>query len=852
MSIKYVTFIMRADNEGEGGIMALVSLIQRAVMRNSKRNKKALIALGIFGASLFYGDGMITPAVSVLSAVEGLKIVSPSLDDYVLPIALAVLTMLFLIQRFGTGAVGTLFGPVMALWFGVLAVLGAHQVIDHPSILRALSPHYAVMFFYDDTGTAFLALASVVLAVTGAEALYADMGHFGRSPIRRAWFLAAFPALMLNYLGQGSLLIHDPTAVDNPFYRLVPESLQVPMVILATVATVIASQAVISGAFSVTRQAVQLGFLPRLTIRHTSEHSAGQVYVPAVNWILFAAIVGLVVGFRTSSHLASAYGIAVTGTLAIDTLLFFVVVHTVWKRSLGVAIAGAAAFLVVDLAFFAANLTKIVHGGWFPIVIAITVFTILMTWQRGRAIVTRNRMLAEGSLTAFINELETRDPPIARVPGCAVFLNASADTTPLALRHNVMHNHVLHERVVIVTVEAKRVPHVARRRPHPDRRSRRPARRDPAGARALRVPGRDRRAGGAAPRGRGGGRGRGDRRRRRLVLPLAHHDHPDGRAGPRRLAQAALRGHEPERGEPGRVLRAARGSRGRARQPGRPVSKTAVMDIGRLGVWANHNALGDEAGTAASLAEDLGYGTFWLGGSPRLPQLRPLLEATDRIVVATSIVNVWAYEPAELAAEYAELEREFPGRVLVGIGVGHPEATSDYARPLSALRAFLDGLDAAPSPLPADRRVLAALAPRTLDLSAERSLGTIPYFVPVAHTAAARAQLGPDALVAPELAFALDEDAERARTTAESFARGYLARSNYTNTLLRHGYASRTSRAAARSGCSTRSCPTAPSRPRQPSHARTSTAGADHVALQALGEGPVPRRGWTALAAALA
>jgi KUP system potassium uptake protein len=461
VSIKYVTFIMRADNEGEGGIMALVSLIQRAVMRNSKRNKKALIALGIFGASLFYGDGMITPAVSVLSAVEGLKIVSPSLDDYVLPIALAVLTMLFLIQRFGTGAVGTLFGPVMALWFGVLAVLGAHQVIDHPSILRALSPHYAIRFFYHDTGTAFLALASVVLAVTGAEALYADMGHFGRSPIRRAWFLAAFPALMLNYLGQGSLLIQDPTAVDNPFYRLVPESLQVPMVILATVATVIASQAVISGAFSVTRQAVQLGFLPRLTIRHTSEHSAGQVYVPAVNWILFAAIVGLVVGFRTSSHLASAYGIAVTGTLAIDTLLFFVVVHTVWKRSLGVAIAGAAAFLVVDLAFFAANLTKIVHGGWFPIVIAITVFTILMTWQRGRAIVTRNRMLAEGSLTAFINELETRDPPIARVPGCAVFLNASADTTPLALRHNVMHNHVLHERVVIVTVEAKRVPHVA-------------------------------------------------------------------------------------------------------------------------------------------------------------------------------------------------------------------------------------------------------------------------------------------------------------------------------------------------------------------------------------------------------
>jgi KUP system potassium uptake protein len=461
VSVKYVTLVMRADNEGEGGIMALVSLIQRASMKNSKRNKMVLVALGVFGASLFYGDGMITPAISVLSAVEGLKVVSPSLDEYVLPIALAVLSMLFVIQRFGTGAVGNLFGPVMALWFTVLAILGGRRVVEHPAILRALSPADGARFIYHDPKTAFLALASVVLAVTGAEALYADMGHFGRSPIRRAWFMAAFPALMLNYLGQGSLLISTPSAADNPFYRLVPERLQVPMVILATVATVIASQAVISGAFSVTRQAVQLGFLPRLRITHTSEHEAGQVYVPAVNWILFVAIVGLVLGFRTSSHLASAYGIAVTGTLAIDTLLFFVVVHTVWKRSLGLAITGAALFLVVDLSFFAANLTKLVHGGWFPIVIAVSVFTILMTWQRGRAIVTRNRMLAEGSLTAFINELDHGDPPIVRVPGCAVFLNASHDTVPLALRFNVKHNHVLHERVVIVTVESKRVPHVA-------------------------------------------------------------------------------------------------------------------------------------------------------------------------------------------------------------------------------------------------------------------------------------------------------------------------------------------------------------------------------------------------------
>ena len=459
VSIKYVTFIMRADNEGEGGIMALISLVQRAALRGST-HKSALIALGIFGASLFYGDGMITPAISVLSAVEGLKVASPSLGDYVVPIALVVLAMLFLIQRFGTGAVGVLFGPVMGVWFAVLAVLGGRQVVSHPLILRALSPSYAVSFFLDGGVTAFLALASVVLAVTGAEALYADMGHFGRAPIRRAWFLGAFPALMLNYLGQGGLLISNPRAVDNPFFRLVPDAMRLPMVILATVATVIASQAVISGAFSVTRQAVQLGFLPRLTIRQTSEHSAGQIYVPAVNWLLFAAIVGLVLGFRTSSHLASAYGIAVTCTLAIDTLLFFVVVRTVWKKSLAVAIAGAAGFLIVDLAFFAANLTKVVHGGWFPIVIAITVFTVLMTWQRGRAIVTRNREAVEGSLAVFILEIEARKYPIVRVPGCAVFLNASADTTPLALRHNVEHNHVLHEQVVIVTVETMKIPHV--------------------------------------------------------------------------------------------------------------------------------------------------------------------------------------------------------------------------------------------------------------------------------------------------------------------------------------------------------------------------------------------------------
>ena len=460
VSIKYVTFIMRADNDGEGGIMALISLIQRTALKGGP-HKLVLIALGIFGASLFYGDGMITPAISVLSAVEGLEVVSPRFESYIVPIALVILTGLFVVQRFGTGALGVLFGPVMAVWFGVLGLLGLVEVISHPGILRALSPSYAVEFFIDNPTTAFLALGSVVLAVTGAEALYADMGHFGRAPIRRAWFLAAFPALMLNYLGQGSLLLSDPEAVENPFFLLVPDRVQLPMVILATLATVIASQAVISGAFSVTRQAVQLGFLPRLVIRHTSELSMGQIYIPAVNWALYVAIVGLVVGFGSSSGLASAYGIAVTGTLAIDTILFCVVVRVLWRKPLWVAVTAAVAFLIVDLSFFAANLTKVFHGGWFPLVIALLIFTVLMTWQRGRTIVTRNRVAGEGRLSDFLGEIERREHPVVRVPGLAVFLNASAHTTPLALRHNVKHNHVLHEHVIILTVETLDVPHVA-------------------------------------------------------------------------------------------------------------------------------------------------------------------------------------------------------------------------------------------------------------------------------------------------------------------------------------------------------------------------------------------------------
>jgi KUP system potassium uptake protein len=459
VSLKYLTFIMRADNNGEGGIMALISLVQQ-VRGRSRRATFALIVLGIFGASLFYGDGMITPAISVLSAVEGLEVVSPGMDQLVVPITLAILLALFSIQHYGTGVVGRFFGPIMAVWFGVLALAGVHEIAHRPEVLRGLSPTYAINFFADHPGTAFIALGSVVLVVTGAEALYADMGHFGRSPIRRAWFVAAFPALTLNYLGQAALILRSPRAVENPFFLLVPEWGRIPMVVLATIATVIASQAVISGAFSVTRQAVQLGFLPRLTIQHTSAQEVGQVYVPAINWGIFAAIVMLVLGFESSSRLASAYGIAVTGTLAIDTLLFFYVVRALWRKPLWMAVGGAAAFLTVDLAFFSANVPKVVHGGWFPLSIALVVFTILTTWQRGRQIVTANRTAQEGPLQAFVDVLHAAQPPVLRVPGTAVFLNPTIETTPLAMRANVEHNHVLHEHVVILSVFTRPVPHV--------------------------------------------------------------------------------------------------------------------------------------------------------------------------------------------------------------------------------------------------------------------------------------------------------------------------------------------------------------------------------------------------------
>jgi KUP system potassium uptake protein len=459
VSIKYVTFILRADNGGEGGIMALTALLQKQTFRTD-RAKVILVTLGIFGASLFYGDGVITPAISVLSAVEGLKVATPSLASLVLPIAIAVLTMLFVFQRYGTSVVGRVFGPVMVAWFVVLGLAGAGEVARQPEILRALSPSYAIAFIVEHGSIAFIALGSVVLAITGAEALYADMGHFGAPPIRIAWFVLVFPALTLNYLGQGGLILHTPAAVENPFYLMFPGWSRIPMVFLATIATVIASQAVISGAFSVSRQAVQLGILPHLTIKHTSHHEAGQVYVPGINWGLFVAVLALVLGFGSSAALASAYGIAVTGTFILNTILFFAVVRIIWRKPIWMVVLGSGFFLIVEVSFFAANLTKIVHGGWLPLAIAACVFTVLITWQRGRIIVTRNRTAKEGSLRDFVTGLDARQPPVPRVPGTAVFLNANLDTVPLALRANVEHNHVLHEAVVIFSIEFARVPHV--------------------------------------------------------------------------------------------------------------------------------------------------------------------------------------------------------------------------------------------------------------------------------------------------------------------------------------------------------------------------------------------------------
>jgi KUP system potassium uptake protein len=458
VSVKYVVFILRADNDGEGGVMALASLVRR-VLGDVRGRAAAVMALGVFGASLFYGDSVITPAISVLSAVEGLKVAAPSLSHVVVPVAATILALLFVAQRWGTQRVGSLFGPVMVVWFAALAAGGLHEVVKRPGILAGLSPTYAGAFVLDHPYLAFVAMGAVVLAITGAEALYADMGHFGRRPIRHAWFAIVFPALTLNYLGQGALILRDPHSTANPFFLLLPGWARLPMVVLATIATVIASQAVITGAFSVSRQAVRLGFLPYLRIRHTSPREVGQVYVPAVNWILFLGVLVLMLGFRSSERLATAYGVAVTGTFLITTALFLVVARVQWKWAAWKVALAAVVIGGAEVTYFAANLTKVTHGGWLPLLIAVSVFTIMTTWQHGRRIVTDRRTAKEGPLPEFIARL--RDTGVTRVPGTAVFPHPTKETTPLALRANLEHNQVVHEHVVIVSAIAENVPHIA-------------------------------------------------------------------------------------------------------------------------------------------------------------------------------------------------------------------------------------------------------------------------------------------------------------------------------------------------------------------------------------------------------
>jgi len=455
VSIKYVVFIMRADNRGEGGIMALMAL---ALRKSEGRARAAIMLAGIVGAALFYGDGVITPAISVLSAVEGLEVATPALKAYVIPVTIGVLIALFIFQRKGTAGIGALFGPVMLIWFGSLAALGIANIVVEPGVIKSLNPAYGMAFLATNPWLGFLALGGVVLALTGAEALYADMGHFGRKPVQLAWFSLVLPALVLNYFGQGALLLHDPAAAQNPFYLMAPNWALYPMVALATAATVIASQAVISGAYSITQQAIQLGYSPRMEVQHTSEREIGQIYLPGINWALMFAVIALVLGFRSSTNLGAAYGIAVTGTMVITTILAFIVVRHVWGwgwiRS-GLLISF---FLAIDLAFFAANAIKIEDGGWFPLVFGLGVFILMSTWKRGRQLLAA-RMESEAiAIEPFIQSLDSGS--VTRVPRTAVFLSGNPDAVPHALLHNLKHNMVLHERIVIVTVLVEDVPHV--------------------------------------------------------------------------------------------------------------------------------------------------------------------------------------------------------------------------------------------------------------------------------------------------------------------------------------------------------------------------------------------------------
>ena len=455
VSVKYLLFIMRADNKGEGGIMALMALAQRSA-RDLPRMRLAIAVLGIFGAALFYGDGVITPAISVLSAVEGLKVAAPHLEHYVVPITVGVILALCWVQKRGTARIGAVFGPVCAVWFVSIAALGVLGIARHPAVLYALLPTYGVAFFTHNHAEAFFALGAVVLAVTGTEALYADMGHFGKGPIRLAWFNFVLPALVLNYFGQGALILGDPGAVANPFYHLVPRALLYPMIALATAATVIASQAVISGAFSMTREAMQLGYVPRMQVVHTSHEMSGQVFVPWINRTLLVLIVLAVVGFRSSDNLGSAYGIAVTGTMVITTLLALIVARRQWGWSMPAVIVVGMGLLTVDLGFFSANVIKIESGGWFPLALGLVVFGLMTTWRRGRELVVREIQQGGLAIAPFIMNM-IEHPPV-RVAGTAVFLTGNANTVPHALLHNLKHNKVLHERNVLLTVETLDTP----------------------------------------------------------------------------------------------------------------------------------------------------------------------------------------------------------------------------------------------------------------------------------------------------------------------------------------------------------------------------------------------------------
>jgi KUP system potassium uptake protein len=455
VSIKYVVLVLRADNNGEGGLVAMLALASQAV-KDKPVLRARLLLIGIFGTSLFYGDGVITPAISVLSAVEGLEVVSPRFKEWVIPITLVVLFGLFAVQKRGTGGIGRFFGPITLVWFAVLAILGISHIVHHPEILAALSPHYAVLFMWHQPGTTFIILGAVVLCVTGAEALYADLGHFGKKPIRIAWFAIVMPALTLNYFGQGALLLARPEAVKNPFYFMAPDWAQLPLVVLATMATVIASQALITGAFSVTKQVIQLGYLPRLNIQHTSVRDTGQIYIPAVNWGLFVAIVLAVVLFRTSSSLAAAYGIAVTLDMLITTILTFFVIRYGWKYPLALCIGATGWFFVVDFTFFASNMLKLADGGWFPLLIGGIVFTLMTTWKRGRAILNEKLKTDAIDLQSFLEAVFVTPP--TRVEGTAVFLTAEPGTVPNAMLHNLKHNKVLHDHNLFVTVRNHEVP----------------------------------------------------------------------------------------------------------------------------------------------------------------------------------------------------------------------------------------------------------------------------------------------------------------------------------------------------------------------------------------------------------